>query len=187
MKRKQISISVVSAGIAAGALCFVANIGAQEDTSSSDNPHLRARNARPKPVTLSDKDKTFIQTAANAGAAEVADGRVAEGRAQSAEVKKIAATMVADHSRANKELTELANKKGLGMDLTKGKPRSWAKDNFDGSYLASMETDHKADIKTFEAEAKSGDDAEIKAWAGKTLPTLKAHLAMVKSAQKNKK
>ena len=54
------------------------------------------------------------------------------------------------------------------MDLTKGKPRSWAKDNFDGSYLASMETDHKADIKTFEARQarKSGDDAEIKAVVG---------------------
>ena len=45
-----------------------------------------------------------------------------------------------------------------------------------------MESDHKADIKAFEAEAKSGDDAEIKGWAAKTLPTMKEHLAMVKEA-----
>jgi putative membrane protein len=182
MKRKSISFLQLAMIAVAASVLSVANVPAQ--TSVSDNPHLRAKDEpRKAPPPLSDKDRTFIQTAANAGAAEVADGKVAEGRAQSAEVKKIAATMVADHTRANKELSELANKKGLGMDLTKGKPRSWAKDNFDGSYLASMETDHKDDIKTFEAEAKSGDDAEIKAWAGKTLPTLKAHLAMVKGAK----
>lgn len=172
---------------AMSAFAFAANANAQTgNTSTSDNPHLRRRDepAKQSTVKLSEKDHTFIQTAANAGSSEVADGRVAESRAQSAEVKKIASTIVADHTRANKELTELAKKKGLGMDLTNGKPRSWPKENFDGSYLASMESDHKADIKTFEDEAKSGDDAEVKGWAAKTLPTLKSHLAMVQSAQK---
>ena len=190
MKRKPISIlRFATIAIATGTLCFLANARAQmENTSVSDNPHLRAKDAPKKaaPVKVSDKDRKFIQAAANGGVAEVADGNSAEVHAQSAEVKKIAAHMVADHTRSNKELAELGKKKGLNMDLSPGKPRSFRKENFDGDYLATMESDHKADIKVFEAEAKSGDDAEIKGWAASTLPTLKAHLAMVKDALSNK-
>ncbi len=47
-----------------------------------------------------------------------------------------------------------------------------------------MERDHETDIKVFEKEASSGDDADIKKWAAKTLPTLKEHLAMVNNALK---
>jgi putative membrane protein len=190
MKRKPISILRLAAiAIATSTLCFVANAGAQENTSVSDNPNLRAKDAPKKTasVKLSDKDKNFISAAAGGGVAEVVDSKVVAERGQSAEAKKVAAHMVADHTRANKELSELAKKKGLNIDLTKGKPRNFRKENFDGDYLATMESDHKTDIKAFEAEAKSGDDAEIKGWASKTLPTLKAHLAMVKDALKKKK
>lgn len=192
MKQKPISILHLAAiTVATSTLCFIANVGAQENTSVSDNPHLRAKDAPPKagaPATkLSDKDRNFIQEAANGGAAEVADGNVAENRGQSAEVKKIGARMVADHSKANKELVELAKKKGLSIDISKGKPRSFDTARFDGQYLSSMEKDHETDIKAFEREASSGDDPDIKAWAAKTLPTLKSHLAMVKDARKKMK
>lgn len=190
MKRKSISILQTAVMVAAtSAFCFLANAQAQENTSVSDNPHLRAKDAPKKQavVKLSDKDKNFISAAASGGVAEVTDSKVAAERGQSAEAKKVAGHMVADHTRANKELSELAKKKGLDIDLSKGKPRNFRKENFDGDYLATMESDHKTDIKAFEAEAKSGDDAEIKAWATKTLPTLKGHLAMVKEALKKKK
>jgi putative membrane protein len=192
MKIKPISIlQLAITAVAAGSLCFVGSLRAQENTSVSDNPHLRAKDAPPKagaPSTkLSDKDRQFIQAAANGGAGEVADGKVAEERGQSAEVKKIGARMVADHSKANNELVELAKKKGLSIDISKGKPRNFTSARFDGQYLASMEKDHEMDIKAFEREASSGDDADLKAFASRTLPTLKAHLGMVKDAQKKMK
>lgn len=175
--------------LAAGSLCLTSTGRAQAGDSTADNPHLRKKvEGQKAPATkLSDKDRKFIQLAANGGTAEVTDGNVAKERAQSAEVKKLAAHMVADHTRANKELGELGKKMGLGMDFNSGKARSFRKENFDGDYLATMETDHKADIKMFEAEAKSGDNPELKAWAAKTLPTLKAHLSMVQDALKKKK
>jgi putative membrane protein len=40
--------------------------------------------------------------------------------------------------------------------------------------------DHEKTIALFEREAKSGKDAELKAFAEKTLPTLKEHLSMVR-------
>jgi len=189
MKRKFTSISrLAMIAVATSTLCFIANVGAQENTSTSDNPHLRARAVPPKAdasaTKLSDKDRKFIQDAANGGVAEVADGKLAEEDGQSAEVKKIGARMVADHSKANNELVELAKKKGLSIDTSKGKSRNFNKANFDRQYLASMERDHETDIKVFEKEASSGDDADIKKWAAKTLPTLKEHLAMVNNALK---
>jgi putative membrane protein len=192
MKRKTISILQLTViAVAASSLSFVANVGAQENTSVSDNPHLRAKYAPPKDAAtaskLSDKDRKFIQEAANGGVAEVADGMVAEKEGQSSEVKKTGARMVADHSKANNELAELAKKKGLSIDTSKGKPRNFDRAKFDRQYLVTMESDHEADIKAFEKEASSGDDADLKAWASKTLPTLRAHLAMVKDARKKMK
>jgi putative membrane protein len=193
MKRKTISILQLTViAVAASTLSFIANVGAQENTSVSDNPHLRAKYAPPKAAAatatkLSDKDRKFIQEAANGGVSEVADGMVAEKEGQSSEVKKIGARMAADHGKANNELAELAKKKGLSIDTSKGKPRNFDKAKFDRQYIVSMESDHEADIKAFEKEASSGDDADLKAWASKTLPTLRAHLAMVKDARKKMK
>jgi putative membrane protein len=43
--------------------------------------------------------------------------------------------------------------------------------------------DHEKDVKEFEEEAKDGSDADVKAWANKTLPTLKKHLELAKEIQ----
>ena len=45
-----------------------------------------------------------------------------------------------------------------------------------------MVKDHEKDVAEFEEEAKDGSDADVKAWANKTLPTLKKHLEMAKAA-----
>ncbi len=187
MKPKFALISLLA--IVVGCLSVIGTVCAQTDTAIGSNPHLRAQSAPTQSaqsiaVKLSDKDRKFIQDAANGGVAEVADGKLAEEDGQSAEVKKIGARMVADHSKANNELVELAKKKGLSIDTSKGKSRNFNKANFDRQYLASMERDHETDIKVFEKEASSGDDADIKKWAAKTLPTLKEHLAMVNNALK---
>jgi putative membrane protein len=50
-----------------------------------------------------------------------------------------------------------------------------------------MVKDHKKDIAAFEKEAKDGEDADVKAWAEKTLPTLNEHLKMVQDAQSKMK
>lgn len=197
MKRKTISILGLAIGaIVAGGLCLTGNVRAQmdnqrSDTSIADNPHLRKSttpsSSTPSAPKLSEKDRKFIRDAANAGAAEVADGKVAQQRGESAEVKRIGAHMVADHSKANKELVAVAKKKGVTIDIDQGKPRNWAKSNFDQQYLDSLENDHETDIKIFEKEARSGDDADLKSWASKTLPTLKAHLTMLKDAKRKTK
>jgi putative membrane protein len=135
-------------------------------------------------VKLNQKDVAFIQKAAGGGQQEVENGKLAEKQGKSADVKRIGARMVADHTRTNKELTALATRKGVKFDTRGVKAQNIGAADFDRTYLKLLEVNHKSDIADFEREAKSGDDHELKSWAAKTLPMLKEHLAMVQSAMK---
>ena len=190
MKPKLISLSAIAAvAIAASSVCVTGTVRAQE-TGIGSNPHLRSQSAGAAGspgttvVKMSQKDVNFITKAASGGAQEVANGNMAEKQAKSAEVKSIAARMVADHTRMNKELTALANRKGVKFDTGGVRAQNLGSGDFDRLYLKWLEEVHKGDIADFERAAKSSDDSELKAWASKTLPTLKQHLAMVQAAEK---
>jgi putative membrane protein len=49
--------------------------------------------------------------------------------------------------------------------------------------MKMMVTDHKEDIAECEKEANAGKDADVKAFAAKTLPTLKEHLQMAEQVE----
>ncbi len=131
---------------------------------------------------LSSADRKFMMNAAKGGMMEVHMGQMAEKQGQSADVKKIGARMVADHTKVNNELMALAQTKGVKLD-TRHKMDKMDAANFDQMYLDQMVKDHEKDIAAFETEAKSGMDPELKSFASKNLPTLKKHLEMVKAAQ----
>ena len=140
-------------------------------------------------------DTKFVMAAARGGEIEVTLGKLAAEKASSEDVKKFGQQMVDDHSKANEELKSLAESKKI--DLTK--PQAAAKKNgdamsdklrklegaeFDKGYIMMMVKDHEKDVKAFEKESKDGEDADIKAFAAKTQPTLQSHLEMVKELQK---
>jgi len=189
MKPEFISISRFAIiATMAGSLSVIGTVRAQEDTSIGTNPHLRAQSAPTTSpgtttvVKMSQKDVSFIQKAGGGGQQEVENGKLAEKQGKSADVKRIGARMVADHTKANKELTELANRKGVKFDTRGVRAQNIGAADFDRQYLKLLEIDHKKDIAEFQKEAKSGDDRDLKAWAAKTLPMLQEHLAMVEDA-----
>jgi len=192
MKPKLISLSAITAlAIAASSICVIGTVRAQIESGIGSNPHLRSKSegqAASSPgatkVKMSQKDVNFIQKAAGGGAQEVANGKMAETQAKSAEVKSIAARIVADHTRLNKELTALANRKGVTFNTGGVKAQNLGTGDFDRMYLKWLEEVHRADIADFERAAKSADDSDLKAWAAKALPTLKQHLAMAQSGAK---
>ena len=190
MKVKPISLSTIAAISVVTSVCVIGTVRAQIDSGIGTNPHLRStsQGATGSPgttvVKMSQKDVNFIQKAAGGGAQEVANGKMAESQAKSAEVKNIAARMVADHTRLDKELTALANKKGVNFNTGGVKAQNLGSGNFDALYLKWLEEVHRGDIAEFEKAAKSSNDSELKAWASRSLPTLKQHLAMVQSAEK---
>jgi len=194
MKLEFISISQFAIiATMAGSVSVIGTVGAQqEDTGIGSNPHLRSQSlGQQKPATsnvkLSQKDVSFIQKAASGGQQEIENGKMAEKQGKSADVKRIGARMVADHTKANKELTELANRKGVKFDTRGVKAQNIGAADFDRQYLKLLEIVHKNDIAEFQAQAKSGDDRDLKAWAAKTLPTLQQHLAMIEDAMRKVK
>ena len=53
--------------------------------------------------------------------------------------------------------------------------------DFDTSYDQIQVKAHRDAVALFEAYARSGEDSELKTWAGKTLPSLKEHLTMAEN------
>jgi putative membrane protein len=134
-------------------------------------------------------DTAFVMDAAKGGMMEVAKGKVAAQHASRDDVKQFAQRMVDDHTKAGDELKTIASGKNIILppDQPAAKDQAvldqMSKMNggaFDQAYLADQVKDHEKTIALFEKEARSGNDAELKAFAKKTLPTLKEHLTAVR-------
>ena len=129
-------------------------------------------------------DAKFAVAAANGGMSEVALGQLAQQKATNSKVKDFGAMMVSDHSKANNELIALAKSKNITLPTTVGADEQKVKDDlsqksgadFDKAYVSDMVDDHKKDIKEFEDAINILKDPDLKAFAVKTLPTLKKHL-----------
>jgi putative membrane protein len=132
---------------------------------------------------LAAADKTFIMHAAQGGMAEVEMGRLAASKATDPDVKQFGQRMVDDHGKANDELKSLASQKNVTVpaeldakhkaDHARLEKLSGAA--FDRAYMAAMVMDHNQDVAEFQRVAKTAKDADLKAWAAKTLPTLQDH------------
>jgi putative membrane protein len=131
-------------------------------------------------------DTAFAAKAAQAGNAEVAEGEMAKTKATDPRVKEFAATMVKDHSAAGSELKDAASKAGITLPSGVSVEEKAAAERlgtfsgaeFDRNYMQLMVKDHKAAVELFQKEAKTGEDARLKAFAEKTLPTIQMHLQM---------
>ncbi|PWT92054.1 MAG: DUF305 domain-containing protein [Blastocatellia bacterium] len=131
-------------------------------------------------------DQDFVNEAAQGGMAEVELGRLAAQKGLSPDVKRFGQRMVTDHSNANTELKQLATRKAITLpttvsteqkdELTKLSKLSGAE--FDREYMSLMVEDHDKDVAAFQSQAQGASDADIKAWAAKTLPVLKEHQNM---------
>lgn len=141
------------------------------------------------PVAVNEDDAKFVTEAANGGMAEVELGQLAQQKAQHADVKAFGEMMIKDHSKANDELKALAQAKNITLPATLGEEPQKVKDElskksgaeFDKAYIDDMVKDHEKDIKLFEDASKNLKDADLKAFADKTLPTLRTHLEHCKS------
>lgn len=160
---------------------------------AAQQPAAGARTQAQPSSTAKNADHDFILEAAMGGMAEVELGQLAVSKAQSDQVKQFAQRMVTDHGKANDELKSLAQSKNVMLPTDSGAHHKAIKDrlskmsgaSFDRAYMQVMLTDHKTDVNAFRRESQSGKDAEVKAWAAKTLPTLEEHLKMAESASRS--
>lgn len=134
-------------------------------------------------------DSRFVRDAAAGGQAEVTLGEMASQKGASAQVKQYGERMVADHGKANQELMQIASSKGIAATAEPTSQqrrdaemlRRMSGEAFDRAYARQMVADHRTTVALFEREAKSGRDADLKAFAERTLPSLREHLEMARA------
>jgi putative membrane protein len=153
--------------------------------TSTDSAEITT-GAPPTPVYTSDAD--FVARAASGGMLEVELGKVAAQKATNADIKKFGQHMVDDHSKANTELKTLAGKKKWTLPAKMNEEHQAAYDRvtkmtgaaFDRDYMAQMVNDHTTTVGEFEQATQKATDADLKAFASKTTPTLRMHLDMAR-------
>src|SRR3978361_1694861 len=132
----------------------------------------------------------FVKEVAISDMFEIQSNQLGQTKGNAAQ-KAFASQMVTDHTKTSTELkamvssgkvkaelpTALDSSHQSKLDKLKGKSGEDFASDFN-----SMQVDaHKDAVSLFERYAKGGDNADLKNWAGKTLPALKHHLEMAQN------
>jgi putative membrane protein len=139
--------------------------------------------------TLNSADVKFVKQEAAAGMAVVKLAGLGAQKAVRPDVKAFAEMIVKDHTTANEDLTKLAATKGVELSAvidakhaeTFQKLEQYSGTDFDKEFLDVAVSGHKKCVSSFEEAAKDSQDSDVKMWAVKMLPALKAHLAQAQA------
>ena len=114
---------------------------------------------------------------------EVEESKLALQSASSPKIKAFAKMMIKDHTMAEKKLAAAAKTSGATVEMKLDDPhqamvtalqgKSGA--DFDKAYTADQVQAHQETATLLTNYKASGDDAKLKAWATKTLPTVEMH------------
>lgn len=131
----------------------------------------------------------FVTNAAISDMYEIEAGKIAQSKAKSADVKAFGKIMVTEHTAMSNQLKPLITaagktpppglderRKGLIDNLNAASPA-----DFDKVYLSQQEAAHSEAFDLMKGYADHGDDAGLKAAAGKAVPKVQAHLDRVKA------
>ncbi|WP_276499562.1 DUF4142 domain-containing protein [Pontibacter litorisediminis] len=176
---------IFSTGLIAGAFMFAMASCNQEGGAVEEAQEVNEQVAEDTQMEDQMTDMSdFMTKAASGGMMEVELGKMAQEKGQHADVKSFGQMMVTDHSKANEELKSLAQKKNIVLPDSMGEKhmdhvqelRDKTGAEFDRAYMDLMVEDHEEDVNMFEDAAKNLQDPDVKAFASKTVPTLRQHL-----------
>ena len=135
----------------------------------------------------------FVKEAAISDMFEIDSSKLAQDKGNASE-KSFASQMITDHTKTTTELKGLVSSGKVKADLPSAldsshqskldKLRGESGKDFSSDYDSDQLSGHKDAVSLFERYAKGGDNADLKDWAGKTLPTLRHHLEMAESLKK---
>jgi len=140
---------------------------------------------------LAQQDIEFAKEAAQGGLKEVEFGQLAQQQAKSEEVKQFGQRMVEDHGKANDQLKQIAQNKGIELpqqlsdkaQQTYDELQQKSGEEFDQAYMDDMVKDHQEDVDKFQQYVDQGQDPDLTGFAEQTLPTLKEHLQLAQQTQ----
>jgi putative membrane protein len=135
----------------------------------------------------------FVNVASLADKFEIDAANLAQGKTNNDNIRRLARHFLDDQSKAGPELRAAA--KAAGMAVTPqaaldarqqdilNKLTEVVGGEFDAQYVASQIQLHEETLALFTSYAAKGDNAELKAYAEKMLPTVQQHLEMAKAYQ----
>jgi putative membrane protein len=135
--------------------------------------------------------QAFANTAASSDAFEIQSSQAALASATSPAVKKFAQQMIDAHNQSTEKLKAAASSANPAItpDPTLSPEQQAALDglkaksgaDFDQAYVAAQREAHQNALDGLRSYASSGAEPKLKEWAGKTSPTVAAHLNMAKA------
>jgi putative membrane protein len=133
----------------------------------------------------------FLADAIRGNVAEAKLGQLAAERAESQQVREYGEMLRKDHTKSLEKASSLASETGVpaASELSAQQQKQFealqklSGEEFDTTFLSQMVRDHQSNIAKFSAQAQSGSDPQVMAYAKETLPTLQAHLQHAQSIQ----
>ncbi|MFN3514402.1 MAG: DUF4142 domain-containing protein [Phenylobacterium sp.] len=133
----------------------------------------------------------YVSNAAIGDMYEIEAGRMAQERAQNADVKAFGQMLVTDHTATSNEMKPLAAAAGETAPTEMDERRKGLLDNlraasaadFDRVFLDQQVAAHQEAITLHRGYADKGEDAQLKAFAGRTVPKLEQHLERARQLQ----
>lgn len=157
------------------------------DPSPKASPAAGAKPARDtkKATSNTEGDLKLISQMAQGTMKEI-DAAKAASLATRKETRDFAQLMIKDHGKAADELKSMALAKNIELPTMMDSDSRKAVDklstekgiDLDRKYVGMMVDDHEDAVELFEKASKDATDPELKAWATKTLPTLRSHHRM---------
>lgn len=141
-----------------------------------------------------DLTQEFVRKATSSNMLEIETSKLALQRTKNAEVKAFAQQMIADHTKASKEMAAAVKKAKIDPTIAPKEMEDSHQDilnalkkssdtQFDEDYIDAQEDAHDEAVSLFEKYAQDGDNEAIKQFATKTLPVLKKHDAHVEKLE----
>ena len=162
------------------------NVATNRDTTANSTTAASSTNAGAS-GKLASADQRMMRDIAHANLSEIAAGKLALEKSQSDDVKSFAQKMIDDHTKAQQELQTLADGKGVKLPTEPdAKHKAMAKmmsalkgDAFDKRYLKQGGlNDHENTHKLLERVQAKAKDAELQAYAAKTITAVDQHLTL---------
>jgi putative membrane protein len=137
----------------------------------------------------------FVKEVAISDLFEIESNKLAQDKGNAAE-KSFASQMITDHTKTSTELKGLVSSGKVKAELPAALDSSHQSKlnklkgengkDFSSEFDSMQVSAHKDAVSLFERYAEGGDNADLKDWAGKTLPTLKHHLEAAQNLSKSR-
>ena len=139
--------------------------------------------------TVGSEESAFAREACQAGVAGMEIGKLAARNTKNEAVRNFARRLVEDHTAAEKDLGAIFARKSLSAEPKLGEHYEQSITSlatlkggeFDRAFKRHVIETHERAITSFEKQATEGDDPDLKAFAQKHLPHLRAHLEIARA------